>query len=625
MEINFSYDKEFEELIINLKRNYGEEIFEIEGIGSQLDLCRFSQNFYKAKVTADASVDANANVEDMSVIAYENESGKPLKRFNSLYLIWKYLKQYYGLQVANRIIEQQISGDYYINDLSGVQQAYCFNFTAMDVCEKGLPFVTKVKSEPPKHLSSFLGQMIHFSVYASNSILGACGLADLLIVSSWYVDKLFKENPTLPPEYLWKQVKQELQSFVYSCNQPFRGGIQSGFYNVSVYDDVFLDQLCSEYFFPDGSFANKATIKKIQEIYIDLMNETLRTCAITFPVTTACFAVDGNNNILDREFVKFIADKNREFAFINIYSGKTSVLSSCCRLRSDRANEYFNQFGAGGTKIGSLGVVTINLPRIGAVADGNKQDFFKILDGMCWDAIRINATKRNIIKKRIENGNQPLYTLGFMDINKQYSTIGVNGINEAVEFMGYDILTEEGQNFVVEILNFINAINDKATTKYKAPHNMEQTPSETSAVKVAKKDNILRVQNKYKIYSNQFIPLTTNADILDRIKLQGMFDSKMSGGSICHLSVDTRIDDAKQIEDLIVSCAKQGVVYWAINYNLQQCEAGHMSVGRKDTCEVCGQPIVTNYTRVVGFITATKNWNKTRRELDYPNRQFYKI
>jgi len=506
----------------------------------------------------------------------------------------------------------------------GLKQHNCFNFSTYDIMTQGLPFVTKIESKPPKHLSSFIGQLIHFTVYASNSTLGAVGLADMLIVASYYVNKMFVDNPTVPKAYLWSQIKQELQSFIFSCNQPFRGGIQSGFYNISIYDDIFLAKMCEEYVFPDGEKPDKELIKKLQIMYIDLMNETLSSTSVTFPITTACFAIDDNKNILDTKFLKLIAEKNQEWGFIYVYAGKTSTLSSCCRLRSDTENEYFNQFGAGGTKIGSLGVVTLNIPRLAIRANGNRDKFFELLRNRAELAIRINNVKRHILTKRIEDGRAPLYDYGFMLINKQYSTTGAIGFNEACKFMGMDILEEEGQTFVTDIINQINALNDVASKKYGAPHNCEQVPAENSAIKIAKKDKLLGYQDSIDLYSNQFIPLTVNADLLDRIKIQGLFDSKMSGGAVVHLNVETRISQPKLIEDLINTAVKCGVVYHAINYNLQRCSNGHMSVGLGEKCSICGADITDNFTRVVGFLTNIKNWHKVRREDDYPNREFYK-
>lgn len=147
--------------------------------------------------------------------------------------------------------------------------------------------------------------------------------------------------------------------------------------------------------------------------------------------------------------------------------------------------------------------------------------------------------------------------------------------------------------------------------------------SENSSIKLASKDRILGLQDKYELYSNQFIPLVAEADLLDRIRLQGMFDGQFSGGSILHLNADSPIVDYKQMSDLIETTAKTGTVYFAINYNLQKCEDGHMSVGRNKHCAVCGKSITDNYIRVVGFIVNVKNFHKTRREHDYAKRQFY--
>jgi len=623
MYIKTSFDEDFEDLVMYLRSKYSKELFNLEGIGKQTDMALFSKEFFNSKSVADLSVDANANVDDMTIIAYENELPKPYFRLNSLYLLWKYLKKLYSLETANKAVEMQLTGDIYINDLCNVQKPYCYNFSTYDVMTKGLPFVKKVDSNPPSHLSSFVGQMIHFTSFASNAVMGAVGLADLLIVMSYYVDKERFDNPDVPVKYLWKQVKQELQSLIFSCNQPFRGGLQSGFYNVSVYDDEFLTQMCSDYIFPDGSNPNKDTVNKLQEMYLDLMNETLAVTPATFPVTTACFSIDEDKNIKDKVFLKFIAEKNKRFAFINIYAGESSTLSSCCRLRSDKKNEYFNSFGSGSSKIGSFGVISVNIPRIGIRAKGDIEKFFKILDEVTDMSIKINRVKRFILQKRIEGGSLPLYTLGFMDLSTQYSTIGVVGLNETCEFMGLHIMEEDGQHFVTDILNRITKIEDEHSKKFKYPMNMEQVPAENSSIKLASKDKLLGFQHEYDLYSNQFIPLIVNADLLDRIRLQGMFDSKMSGGAIAHLNVESEIEDPKLIEDLITAAVKSGVVYHAINYNLQRCKNRHMTVGKNDNCPICGELIEDNFTRVVGFLVNTKNFHKVRREVDYPNRQWY--
>lgn len=173
MVIPINYEKEFDELFESLKAKYPQQIFDLEGIGKQLDLCDFSKTFFKSTNVADNSSDANANVDDLTVVAYENELPKPWMRLNSLYLLWKYGKKLFGLEWANKAIEKEIAGEYYINDLSSINKSYCYNFSTLDLMYKGLPFVKKINSKPAKHLSSFCGQLIHFTSYASNQVMGA--------------------------------------------------------------------------------------------------------------------------------------------------------------------------------------------------------------------------------------------------------------------------------------------------------------------------------------------------------------------------------------------------------------------------------------------------------------------
>lgn len=631
MYLKVTYEQEFDDLIMHLKSKYPKKLFDIDGIGQQTDMSIFSQDFFSSKVASDVSIDANANVDDVSNIAYNTELPKPFFRLNSYYVLWKYAKRIFNLEIANKMVESNLIGDIYINDFHGVAAGspYCYNYSTYDIMLLGLPMVKKIKSHPPKYLYSFKSQLEQFVVLASNSTLGATGLADLFVIMSYYVKNILDTKQDAgfimtTEEDCWKYIKENIVSFIYTINQPMRAN-QSPFTNVSVYDDEFLKSLCPNYIFPDGTTPDINIVKQIQTLFMNTMNEELKRTPITFPVTTACFCVDENNEIMDDSFALEIANQNMEFGFINIYCGKTSTLSSCCRLRSETDNEYFNSFGSGSTKIGSLGVCTINLPRIAFKHKNDKEMFFNTLSELVDLSAKINHVKRFIVKKRIDNGNLPLYNLGFMEITKQYSTCGINGLNEAVEVMGYNILEESGQQFVLECLYTINTLNDTLQKKYKAPHNCEQIPGENVSIKLATKDKFMKIQDEYDIYSNQFIPLTVNADVLDRIRLQGMFDKHFSGGAICHVNIEQKISNASTIVDLIKTCAKQGIVYWALNMNLQQCENEHMSVGNTNTCVVCGGEITDNYTRVVGFLTNTKNWHKVRREQDYPNRKWYSL
>ena len=608
MQIKLSYEKEFTDLWNHLKQKYPKKLFDLDGVGKQLDMAWFSKNFFSQKgvTTADVSVDENANVSDMSVVSYDAELTKPFERLNSYYMLWKYSRRYYGTEFANKVVELQLIGDFYINDFHHFfTRPYCFNYSTYDIMLGGLPYIDRIKCVPPKHLLTFKQQMEQFTVFASNNQSGAAGQADLLVIMSYYVKKALETLQDAHYKFnseadVWKYVKEIITSYIYTINQPFRAN-QSPFVNLSLYDDDFLTKLCDEIYFPDGSHPDKEIIKKLQVMFLDIMNEELERTPITYPVTTACFSIDEENNIKDKEFLKLIAEKNLKWGFINIYCGDNSTLSSCCRLRSSIENEYFNSYGAGSTKIGSLGVVTINLPRIALKSKGNKKEFLNKVAELTEIACKINNVKRHIIKQRIQNGNLPLYTYGYMELQKQYSTTGVTGLNEALYFMGEDVLTESGLKLQMDIIDTINQVNAKMEKQYKVPTNCEQVPAENSAVKLAQKDQLLGYQNEFEIYSNQFIPLTTNADLLDRIKLQGMFDKEFSGGAICHINVENRLTNAEDLIRLIEVCAKSGVVYFAINYLLTRCENGHMTVGNMDVCSICNAPITDYLTRVVGL------------------------
>lgn len=619
MYFKISWDQEFDDIMMHLWSKYGKGLFTLDGIGEQLDLNKFSKNFFNnPNSTADVSVDANANVVAKTGIEYNFEMPKPLKRYNSYFLLWKELRRAYGLEYANNVIERQLTGDIYINDFTEIASPYCFNYSTLDISLTGLVGISqRLHIAPPKSLATFFRQCEQFLAVAANSTLGATGMADLLIVASTYVSKSIEtgKDGHIVIADVETYVREQLTSLIYTLNWAFRSA-QSPFTNVSLYDDTFLDSLCPDY------NADKEVVKMLQRIYVNVMNAEMRRTPLTFPVTTACFAIDDNREIGDKAFLQFIAEANREFGFINLYNGSTATLSSCCRLRSNRDNPYFNSFGAGSTKIGSLGVVTANLPRAAKRATGDIKLFKSQLHDLFTAAQRINACKRKLINKRIELEAAPLYSHGYMDLNKQYSTFGIVGVNEAVQLLGQDILAENGQKIVKDMLEWINSWITEAENEEHSPHNCEQVPAESSAVKLAQKDKYLNMGIDLPLYSNQFIPLTTRADMHDRLRLQGMFDSKLSGGAIAHINVGEPIQSMETMISLMEYAAKCGVVYWAINYRLNCCKSRHTWVGT-EMCPVCGEHWDSQITRVVGFFTTVKNWNPVRREKDWPNRQFY--
>jgi ribonucleoside-triphosphate reductase len=619
-------------LIEKLQKKYGQEIFNLDGIGKQLDIFEFTSEYMKSskKATSDLSVDPNANISEKSIIAYEVELPKGLFRLNSYFMMWKRIRSVFkDKELADRTVEANITGDIYINDFHrfGAGAPYCFAYSCYDIMVQGLPFITKVSSVPAKHADTFMEHVIQSVVYFSNSTAGAVSLPDLFFCLAYYIKKDVEDG--IIPRDLEKReryINQLFQIFTYTMNQPFRSGHQSAFTNVSVFDRNFLEDLFGKLRYPDGSFPDFDLIDKLQKMYVEFFAREQTRTQMTFPLVTGCLSIDDEKEIRDKDFLAWLARVNRDFGFINIYCGKLGILSSCCRLRNDSSNEFFSSLGAGGVKIGSCGVSTINLPRIAHKARSNKDRFFKELEEIMTVNFAALLTRRRIIERRIQQGRLPLYNLGFMHLDQQYCTTGFIGAYEACEVMGIDPISDDGKNFLLEVFDYMNKRNTDASKRYSAPFNLEQIPGEGAAVKLLKKDNLLGYgDGEYYIYSNQFTPLTKKIDILDRIRIHGQFDAKMTGGAICHINLSERVHDYRQMESVIKVAAKLGVVYFAINYVIGKCKNNHLAVtdNKRQKCTVCGCNITNKFTRVVGFLTDVSDWIEERREKEFPDRVFY--
>lgn len=639
-----SYQNEFVECLANIEKKYGFELFQISGIGKQLDINWFAKQFFGKKTnTADVSVDSNSNVGLKNTVIFDQELSKPLKLIYSYYRMWKGLKKKYGLEYANEAVRKQITGEIYINDFHGFASNlfYCYNYSTLDTAHKGIPRgIDAEASRPTKYLGTFFEHLQLFCVHAGSSSLGAVGLADLLLTVSCYVSRILAVGGDhkvkfASEEDCWTYIRAKLRNFVYFLNQPNRI-VQSLFSNVSIYDDAFLESLLEFYFIEDTEsgemyFAEKDIVKRVQDIFLDIMNETMSERITTFPVVTACFSLNEDRDIQEPEFLEYILEKDKKFRFVNLYAGATSTLSSCCRLRSDKTNKYMNSLGSGSTKIGSLGVCTQNLPRLAHMSNGSLEVFKDMLRENIIMSQRINGVKRSIIKKAIDDKMIPLYNLGYVLLNSQFQTTGVVGIYEALSTLGYDIKTPQGEALAEDILKFINEVTDQVSEELGVPCNVEQIPAENVAVKLAKKDRLLGFNDNYDIYSNQYIPLKDNdADMFTRIRLVANLDKYMSGGSILHININEENVDTKTLVELAKTMYKQGVVYFAFNKLLAECcDCGHIFTTDKEAfdnknvvCPKCESHNTECALRIVGFIRKFSSWS-TERQAEGRQRKFY--
>lgn len=318
---------------------------------------------------------------------------------------------------------------------------------------------------------------------------------------------------------------------------------------------------------------------------------------------------------------------------LHYFSANNIISHNCCRLRNNinplkKQTEYTNSFGVGGLSIGSHRVVALNLPQIAYMAkyseNDNWQEFFKILESRIRISQDILDIHRETLQKLIKNGNLPMYTYGCMDLTKQYSTIGFIGLFEALQIMGLDIRNRDGIDQGKKIIGLINKLNEERTAKDGNIRNVEQIPGESAAVTFANKDKLQFANVEYNLYANQYIPLIQDALITDRIRIQGEYDYDVSGGSILHIDIDQELTK-DQIKDLIQLCAKQNVIYFALDDCLAQCKScGKVHVGKFEKSP-CHQSDMRYFMRVVGFRTPVESWNKVRRSKDFPNRQMNDI
>lgn len=629
-------DSEF----VRIVESYPLEIQDQTGISpAHLDPVKSIDRFLQVSSyssIADVSADPNANVAQTTAASVLQEHNKPVLKLFMLQEIFLRAKKRWGAETAERILRRIMEGGLYPSDLHLFMIPYCYNYSAGVLMEKGLPFIARTPSVPPRHADTYIQHATQMIMYASNHQSGAAALTGFFTAYSFFAKK---DNLTR------KEIVQQFQNFTYTINQPVRFSAQTPFVNLSLFDRNYLEQLYGGGFFtyPDGTTPDIEHIISLQEIYVEwLMNEMeSKGMVFTFPVLTANILLDKETKKpIDTAFLDWLCRVNSRYGLLNIYmSDKASSLSSCCRLSNDidllQELGYMNSFGAGGDGIGSVGVCTINFPHVAATArkafengEGEWADpdeaFMALLPSFVADAQKVVFLRREWVAENVEKGLLPLYTHGFIDINSQYCTVGICGLYEAASLLGH-----AGENlgeylgFAGSVLDRINAINLAYSKETGLPYNLEQVPAENMAVNMAKKDRIMGVQNEFEIYSNQWLPLTAQVDPFARMHLAGRLDSKLSGGGILHITTGAKVSAEVQ-KKLIHFAAKKGVVYMAFNYILSKCEScNKITPNDVGICPECGSRAISHFTRVVGFVTPVSNWNKARREEFHYRTRYY--
>lgn len=428
---------------------------------------------------------------------------------------------------------------------------------------------------------------------------------------------------TVSPE---AYAKQNIQRFIYAVNQPcVRDGMQSAFTNTSIFDHAYLEALFGGAEFPDGTFMidEIEEIMEFQKLFLETMSEIRSKNMFTFPVNSISLLRSKEGKFADQEFAEWACKHNMKWYDSNLFiDDSVTSLSNCCRLKSNIDDlGFFNSIGGTALRVGSVKVSTINLARL-ALEHDNEKDYLVALRDVCEIDLQALDCVRHIIKRNIEKGLLPNYQDGLIDIASQYSTVGVIGVYEAMKSFGYTKVDEFGNTFYTqEAFNFGRKIfevihNTKAQFGLDKDYmiNVEAIPGEQCASKMQKADTMLypdKVVDDLPLYGNQFIPLGIKTTLKERIRIAAAFDEFCNGGSILHINIEGQFSTFEQAWDMLNYVADHGVTYFALNTKIQACKHNHAFYGT--ICPECGEPVETEYTRIVGFYTPVKTYSKERK------------
>ena len=627
MEIQLKLSKDFERCLEDMKKKYGEDFELINGLHpSQLDFSEFIDNFVDKDTLADSSIDPNANANHKDIRSFMTEKGKSEDKLFGLNKIFMEIKKRWGLRTAKQWFEQEFSRGFYLNDSTTASYfPYCWANDFTRLATEGLFFLNDGRSkrynnEGPKHLTTYFDDVIEFVSFLSNRQSGAVGMPNV-IVWAWYFWKKDVENGYYMknPDYY---LRQQFQKFIYRLNQPFLRIDQSAFTNVSIFDRPYLESLFGGVEFPDGTFAidHIEDLIECQKVFMEVVSEIRETNMFTYPVLTYSLLYQ-NGAFQDEDFARWCSKHNIRWSDSNFFvSDNVGVLSNCCRLLSDtkKLDAFINSIGGTALSVGSCRVSTINLVRIAYESGFNKKKYLKILRERVLLDCKALTSMRHIIQRNIEKGLLPNYQDGAVELDKQFCTIGGIGMYEVMDLfglintdeLGCKSYSDEAVEFATQILDTMNEVKDNFECDFS--FNIEMIPAENCAGVICQADNLLFEQNKYFIYSNQWIPLMEKCTIQEKCRLGNLFDKKCGGGCISHINIENRFPNEETAWEMLNYVASQGVIYFAFTTKISVCKNRHAFISEQ-RCPVCGEPIADTYARVVGFYTPTSSYQRIRK------------
>lgn len=627
MNINIRLNKNFTTQYNKLQDEFGTDIAKINGFDDgQLSYTDFIDNFVDQSTVADASIDGNSNVSHKDIVTLEKEMPKPHEKLLAFNKIYYEIQKKYGFQTANEWLRAEWIGWLYMHDANTTSfKHYCFAYDLKDLAEKGLYFIEGRNAEPAKHLSTFVDFVKEYISYACNRSSGAVGLPNLIPYMFYFWEKDVDDGYYVRSKEYY--AKQQFQRFIYAVNQPYlRDGSQSAFTNTSVFDRPYFEALFGGTEFPDGTFMidYEEEIIEFQKWYMEVMAKIRHENMFTFPVSTISL-LRQNGKFVDEDFATWAIKHNMEWSDSNIFcDSSVNSLSNCCRLKSNIEDlGYFNSVGGTALKVGSIKVSTINLARL-ALDTNSEEEYLDELKKRVTINLKALDCVRHIIKRNVEKGLLPNFSYGLVDFPHLYNTIGFIGIYETMKKFGYTRVDELGDTYYTDkasafgkkIFETMRKTADEFIKEYNCDYqiNTEQIPGETAAAKLMRKDKFFYPNADIydlPLYGNQFIPLGIKTTGQERVRIASEFDGYCSGGSILHYNIDAPFDSFEKAWKMTNYIADQGVTYFAFNTKIQACKHNHAFYGTK--CPICGEPVDTEFTRIVGFYTPVKTYSKERK------------
>ena len=581
---------------------------------------------HAANAATGSKYDANANVEHKNIATLIGELPKSSFIRLNRRLLTDRIKKMYGKRLADEYIDKLNHHFIYKNDETSLAN-YCASITMYPWLIGGTTSIGG-NSTAPTNLKSFCGGFVNMVFIVSSMLSGACATPEFLMYMSHFLELEYGTDYyahadkvvdlSARQRTIDKVITDCFEQIVYSINQPTGArNFQSVFWNISYYDKYYFDSIFGEFRFPDGSRPSWPALDWLQRRFMKWFNNERTKTVLTFPVETmALLTKDGD--VIDKEWGDFTAEMYSEgHSFFTYMSDNADSLSSCCRLRNEiQDNGFSYTLGAGGVSTGSKSVLTINLNRCIQYAVKNGLDYADYLSEVIELCHKVQLAYNENLKELQAQGMLPLFDAGYINMGRQYLTIGVNGLVEAAEFMGLKISDNPDYlHFVQKVLGLVEKYNKKYRTK-DVLFNCEMIPAENVGVKHAKwdrEDGYFVPRDCYNSYF--YIVEDDSLNVVDKFKMHGApYIEHLTGGSALHMNLDEHLSKA-QYRQLLRIAAKEGCNYFTFNIPNTICnECGHIDKRYLKKCPHCGSENVDYMTRIIGYLKRVSNFSEARQK-----------